>query len=288
MDLIHAPSYTGPLLTPVPVVLTVHDISYAVHPEWSPTPIGSVRQWYYRQSARRATRILTDSTFSAAEIARVYGIPAAAIDVSPLGVEAFFVPGDPSLPIALPARVSAPYVLHVGDLHERRNLAVVVAALIAARRHFGAAAGLSLVLVGVDHGMVDPLLRMAREDDFADSIVWLGSVSEDQLRSLYRGAQALVYPSRYEGFGLPLVEAMACGTPVIAANCASIPEVVGDAGVLLDPDDTAGWTEAIVAVANDEHRRERLRAAGLARASAFTWERTAQVTLSAYASALHR
>jgi alpha-1,3-rhamnosyl/mannosyltransferase len=100
--------------------------------------------------------------------------------------------------------------------------------------------------------------------------------------TLYRGAAALVYPSRYEGFGLPVLEAMACGTPVIASRAASIPEVLGDAGVLLDPDDEPGWAEAIARVVGDEWERGRMRMAGLTRAKAFTWARTASITLDVY------
>jgi alpha-1,3-rhamnosyl/mannosyltransferase len=102
------------------------------------------------------------------------------------------------------------------------------------------------------------------------------------LRALYQCASALVYPSMYEGFGLPLIEAMACGTPVIASSAASIPEVVGDAALILDPTDVRGWVDAIVRVLNDETLRGRLRSAGLARASHFTWRRTAELTLDVY------
>jgi glycosyltransferase involved in cell wall biosynthesis len=113
-------------------------------------------------------------------------------------------------------------------------------------------------------------------------VVCLGPVTDAQLATLYRDAVALVYPSRYEGFGLPVLEAMACGTPVIASRAASIPEVLGDAGVLLDPDDEAGWAEAIARVMNDAWERGRMRKAGLTRAQAFTWARTASITLDVY------
>jgi alpha-1,3-rhamnosyl/mannosyltransferase len=112
--------------------------------------------------------------------------------------------------------------------------------------------------------------------------VRLGPVSEALLHELYRCATALVYPSRYEGFGFPVLEAMASGTPVIASQAASIPEVAGSAGILLDPDDTRGWAEAIARVVNDEELRRQMSAAGVARASEFTWARTARATLDVY------
>jgi glycosyltransferase involved in cell wall biosynthesis len=118
--------------------------------------------------------------------------------------------------------------------------------------------------------------------------VRLGSVNERRLRALYQGSVALAYPSFYEGFGLPLVEAMACGTPVIASNVASMPEVLGDAGILIDPRDEGAWTQAIVGLMNGGEERERLREAGLRRAAEFTWNRTARLTLDVYRRALAR
>jgi glycosyltransferase involved in cell wall biosynthesis len=222
------------------------------------------------------------STFSAQEIHAAYGIPLDRITVAPLGVEHHFEPSYAGLGIELPPEVSEPYLLHVGDLHERRNLGVVVEALIEARRNFGALPGMSLVLAGQDRGVVYGLCEIAAQAGVPDAVVPLGVVEEDRLRALYRRATALVYPSLYEGFGLPLIEAMASGTPVLASHAASLPEVLGNAGVLLDPLDVAGWRDAIVQVANDEGVRSRLRTAGVARAAEFTWERTARITLGVY------
>jgi glycosyltransferase involved in cell wall biosynthesis len=188
------------------------------------------------------------------------------------------------MPRVLPAGVTTPYLLHVGDLHERRNLMMVVEALLEARQHFGVLPGLSLVLAGVDRGVGDALCAVAREGGAADAVVQLGSVGEDRLHALYRSAAALVYPSLYEGFGFPVLEAMASGTPVLASRAASIPELAGDAGLLLDPADRRAWTDAIVRIVNDEPLRTRLRAAGLAQAARFTWARTARATLAVYRS----
>ncbi|MBI4263025.1 MAG: glycosyltransferase family 4 protein [Acidobacteria bacterium] len=282
VDLIHAPAYTAPIWSGVPVVVTIHDVSYERHPEWYPYRRDWLRRAFYRRSARAAAHVVTDSTFSAAEIAAGYGIASARIAVVPLGVDAGFAPADPDVPCELPAGVAAPYLLHVGDLHERRNLGVVVEALLTARRRFGAVPAASLVLAGVDRGVGDGLCATAARAGAPDAVIRLGEVSEERLRTLYRCATALVYPSLYEGFGLPLVEAMASGTPVIASRAASIPEVVGAAGLLLDPTDTSAWTDAIVRIMNDELLRARMRAEGLVRAADFTWERTALLTLDVY------
>jgi glycosyltransferase involved in cell wall biosynthesis len=284
VDVIHAPAYTAPFWSRVPVILTIHDVSYARHPEWYPYRRDWMRRAFYRRSAHAAARIVTDSTFSAGEIADAYGIPAERITVAPLGVDPAFSPAPAGILGELPGGVAPPFLLHVGDLHERRNLAVVVEALIEARRHFGTLPVLSLVLAGVDHGVGDALYEIASQADVPDAVIRLGPVSEEHLRALYRSAHALVYPSLYEGFGLPVLEAMASGTPVIASRAASIPEVVGNAAVLLDPLDVRGWTQAIVEVVNDHSLSARLREAGLLRAAQFTWERTARMTLDVYRS----
>lgn len=286
VGLIHAPAYTAPFWAGVPVVLTIHDVSYARRPEWYPYRAGPVRRWFYRRSAHAANHILTDSEFSATEIIAAYGIARDRLTVAPLGVDAAaFAPADPGLPVEPPPGVVAPFLLHVGDVHERRNLAPVLEALLGARRRGGALSALSLVLAGVDRGIVEGLCATATAAGARDAVTPLGAVSDERLKGLYHGAVALVYPSLYEGFGLPLLEAMASGTPVIASRAASIPEVVGDAAIVLDPGDVPGWTQAIVTVVEDEGRRQALRAAGLHRASEFAWARTARMTLDVYRQA---
>jgi glycosyltransferase involved in cell wall biosynthesis len=280
VDVIHAPAYTAPFWAPAPVVLTVHDVSYERQPQWYPYRRDWARRAFYRHSAAAADHILTVSRFSASEITAAYGIPMERMTVTPLGVDAAFSPAGAEAPVELPPGVTPPYVLHVGDLHERRNLKMLADALLAARR--AGMTALSLVLAGTDRGVGESLCAMAEQANAPDAVVLLGSITERRLRSLYRGAAALVYPSVYEGFGLPLIEAMACGTPVIASRVTSIPEVVGDAGVLLDPAETGAWTTAMLEVVSDQHLRARLRAAGLRRAAEFTWERTARLTLEAY------
>ena len=284
VDLIHSPAYTGPFSAAVPFVLTIHDVSYERHPEWYPYRRDWLRRAFYRRSARAAAHILTVSEFSAGEIAAAYSIPRDRITIAPHGVAPVFAAdgsgiSDPGCNDE-PADLSTPYLLHVGDLHERRDLTVVVDAMCAARRRVPHT--LRLMLAGIDRGVTGRLRARAAASGAGDAIVSLGAVSDACLRLLYRHAAALVYPSVYEGFGLPVLEAMASGTPVIASREASIPEVLGDAGILLDPHDVPAWTGAIVTVVSDDRRRGLMQAAGRARAVHFTWDRTARATLAVY------
>jgi glycosyltransferase involved in cell wall biosynthesis len=195
----------------------------------------------------------------------------------PLAASAVFTPGAFDAARA-PSGVTQPYLLHVGDLHERRNLRTVLSALLDLRRqHTGPGPQLRLVCAGIDRGIGEALRAAAAADSGA--LVLTGAVPEEALINLYRGALMLVYPSLYEGFGLPILEAMQCGTPVAAANAASVPEVAGDGGVILDPLDVRAWREAMVAVSQDPAMCARLRAAGLAQAGRFSWTRTATATL---------
>jgi glycosyltransferase involved in cell wall biosynthesis len=283
LDLFHAPAYTAPIGGPRPLVLTIHDVSYERHPEWYPYRRDPVRRAFYRRSARSADRIITDSLFSKNEIVDAYGLRPDVIDVVPLAASPVFRPGPP---LPLPSGFPSKYVLHVGDLHPRRNLSMLARAIAAARQRDGSMSDLTLVLAGVDRGVASALRDIGAGTP--PLLVFAGPAADAGLLALYRSALAFVYPSRYEGFGLPLLEAMACGTPVIAARTSSIPEVTGDAAVLLDPDDEPAWTETLLGVIGDETRRTRLREAGFTRASSFSWSRTAEDTARIYRTLLTR
>lgn len=280
LDVFHAPSYTAPVGGPRPVVLTIHDVCYERRPDWYPYRRDRLRRAFYRLSARSADRIVTDSEFSRREITAAYDIAPEAIDVVPLAAAPVFRPG-PRLPLT--CRFAGPFVLHVGDLHPRRNLAMLARAVANAAGRATALRDLTLVLVGVDRGSGDELRALAtpagRNSPLIEFVV---ATDESELLGLYRSAAALVYPSRYEGFGLPLLEAMASGTPVLAANTSSIPEVTGAAAVLLDPDDHDAWSVEIERIFGDEPHRLRLREAGLQRAALFSWDRTARETAQVY------
>ena len=275
VDVLHTLAYTAPFHAAMPVVVSVHDVSYARHPEWYPHQRDWVRRAYYRLSARRADAVVAPSHFSASEIEAAYGLTGDRVSVVPLGVEAAFgAPRGQDEP--LPAGVREPFALHVGDVHARRNPDVVLRAL--ASLDGRGAPPVQLVLAGVDRGEVEALGAEAS----AGRVVGLGPVSESMLLTLYRRAFVLVYPSRYEGFGFPLIEAMASGLPVIASRAASIPEVAGDAALLVDPEDAGAWADGLVRLLADDAFRADLVSRGRERAALFTWERTARLTLGVY------
>jgi len=283
LDVFHAPAYQAPLWGVRPLALTIHDVSYARHPEWHPYRNDPFRRAFYRRSAQTADWIVTDSAFSRSEIAAAYRISADRISVVPLAASSRFTPG-PFNPAALPRAVHHPYALHVGDLHVRRNLATALAAVLAVRR---LGVPLTFVCAGVDRGIAAALRGDATRATDPDALVLTGLLDDDALVNLYRGAAMLLYPSRYEGFGLPVLEAMQCGVPVISARAASMPEIMGETGVLVDPLDVDAWSRAIVEILENGNRRKALSETGLRRATEFSWTRTARETIAVLQHLVH-
>ncbi len=257
----HAPSYTCPLISFCPIVMTVHDISYLAHPEWYPYKTGVVRLAYYRACLRRADRIVVPSRFSKQEIVRLFPALEGRIRIIPMGVSDFFSPA-PDLAVAVTRELHLPsrFILHVGDLHSRRNLWLL--------KRAAEQVGLPLVLVG----------RPLEKDSIPGGSLLFTDISMDRLKGIYSAATLFAYPSLYEGFGLPLLEAMACGVPVVASNRASLPEVCGQAAILVEPDQDDLVAGFVRALENREAWGER----GLQRASEFSWEQTAAATLEVY------
>jgi glycosyltransferase involved in cell wall biosynthesis len=252
---------------------------------------------FVARGTTRAAAVLVDSESTRTDVQAHLGIPAERVHVAYLGVNAAFRPAAPRAgapsdgqdPVAqnLAARLGLParYGLYLGGFDARKN----VRTLMAAWRAVHAATGVVLVLAGrppanvrVGREPIDVTARRAGLTERAYTAV--GPVPRQDLPALYRGAAVFAYPSRYEGFGLPPLEAMACGVPVVASDATSLPEVVGDAGVLLPPDDVEAWSRALIEVMTDEAAAARLRQAGLRRASTFTWAETARRTLAVYRS----
>ncbi|HUE28288.1 MAG TPA: glycosyltransferase family 1 protein [Solirubrobacteraceae bacterium] len=261
--LIYSPANLAPLGSRRNV-LVIHDVAALRHPEaYSPAYVAYQRRML-PALARRARLLITVSEFSKRELVEALGARPDRVTVIPEGVGEHFGPDADVAAVRGAYGLSRPYVLAVGTVSARKNLGLLEPAARALRER-----GLQLVVAGSDRGY----LRGAPV-----SLRRLGYVAEEHLPGLYAGARALAVPSRYEGFGLPCLEAMACGTPVVASASGALPETVGEAGLLVEPDDGAAFADALVSVACDEHTRERLAAAGLRRAAEFPWERTASLT----------
>lgn len=258
-----SPANLAPLAWPRNV-LVLHDVSTLRHPEWYGRAYATWQRGLLPALVRRAARVVTVSEFSRAEIAATTGLEAGGVAVVPGGVDARFAPDAPTGAARTALGLARPYVLTVATQGARKNLGalVPVAAALAAR-------GVDLVAAG---GRRDYLPG----DDTAPAIRALGYVDDALLPGLYAGAAAFVLASRYEGFGLTCLEALAAGVPVVAADAGALPETCGDAALLADPDDTEALTSAVLSCLDDAALAQRLRAAGPERARSFTWDRTAR------------
>jgi glycosyltransferase involved in cell wall biosynthesis len=274
--------------------LTIYDMATRVLPSLHSADERDVQSIRHEFARREADVVIAISEHTRRDIVTYLGIEPARIQIVPGGVGSDYRPYDSPSALAdalAPFRLSPRrYVLHVGTVEARKNLPRLVEAFGQARR-FVPAPGPSLVLAGAPGYRAAEVSRRANELGLGRYVQFLGQVPRASLPALYGGALALVYPSLYEGFGLPPLEAMACGTPVIAANSSAIREVVGSAGMLVDPYDVGELGRAIRSVLTDAARSARLREAGLERSKIYTWDVAAQRLLDAYrgasATALH-
>jgi glycosyltransferase involved in cell wall biosynthesis len=279
-DLLFVPSHVMPLLCRVPTVVTIHDLGYlwyrsAYRPlAWLALHLGTLH------NARGAARIVVDSQATARDLEQHFRVDPSRMRVAYLGGPAVeVVPRDDNLlrRWQLPER----YLLFVGTLQPRKNVPRLLRAFAALdQKETGPVA---LALAGQPGKGASGLHRLAANLGIADRVRWLGYVSADDRRSLMASATAFVFPSLYEGFGLPALEAMAWGAPVIASNASSLPEVVGDSGLLVDPLDVRGLAHAMGRLLSDSDLRNGLIEAGRQRATEFTWDRCATVVESAFA-----
>lgn len=284
VDVVHSPVNVLPAARLRGHVVTVHDLSFVTYPEGFPPAKRLYQRWLTRLSARRASRVLTDSESTRRDLIAHFGAPPARVETVYPGVtEAYRRPPDAQVrAVRQRAGLSRPYYLHVGTLQPRKNLPRLVEAFAAAKRR--GRLPHALVLAGGKGWMYEELLRRVRELGLHDDVMFPGYVDVADLPAWYAGAEALVYPSLYEGFGFPVVEAMACGTPVVCSNVSSMPELAADAAVLVSPRDVQGLADALVRIAGDQELRRSLVERGRARAARFTWEATARGVQEAYRS----
>lgn len=285
-DVYHEPNFL-PLRFDGPTVITVHDLSWIRHPETHPEVRVSAMNRYFEPGLRRADAIITDSAFVKQELMQVFGVAEGMISVVPLGVEPLFQPlqaEQTQTVLAQHQLVHGCYFLAVGTLEPRKNLGLALTAYMQLPECIRSAH--PLVLVGMMGWRTSALEEQIAPLIRSGQVRQLGYVSRADLAILIAGAMTLVYPSIYEGFGLPPLEAMACGVPVICANASSLPEVVGDAGMLVDPYDEAELVRALTRMAEDEAERTTLGRLARGRSKQFTWSRCADETQAVYRSVI--
>jgi glycosyltransferase involved in cell wall biosynthesis len=284
VDLLHV-QYTAPPFMPCPVVATIHDLSFEHLPATFKRRSWMQLRLTVRRTAREAAHLIVPSEYTRRDICETYGIAPARVSVVPLAAASCYAPVANAKEIERVRNIygiSGDYILAVGSIQPRKNLARLIEAYADLRRQRPHDKLPRLVLVGKRAWLYEETLRAVAACGIAAQTIFTGYVPESDLPALYTGALCFVYPSYFEGFGLPPLEAMSCGTPVITGDRTSLPEVVGDAGLLVNPFDTQALAQALARLIDDESLRATLGNRGLRRAAQFNWRDNARQTLAVY------
>ncbi|HLA10243.1 MAG TPA: glycosyltransferase family 1 protein [Pyrinomonadaceae bacterium] len=287
VDVLHV-QFTAPPIAPCPVVVSIHDLSFEHLPETFNRRSRMQLRLTVRHSARKAARLISLSEHGRADLIATYKLSPDVVDVIPLAPSARFKPSSSSEVEAVKRMygIEGDYILAVGSIQPRKNLSRLIAAYSRLRTSWSKGKLPQLVLVGKRAWLYHETLRTIANCGVQDSVILTGYVPESQLPALYSGALLFVYPSFFEGFGLPPLEAMKCGTAVIVGDRTSLPEVVGDAALLIDPFDTDSLRSGIARLLDDADYRNELCVKGLRRAEEFNWQNTARLTLDVYRKAV--
>jgi len=286
-DVLHV-TYVSPFLVPCPVVATVHDVSFKRYPEFFSPRDRLLFATLLPLTLRRVSAVITLSRHARQEILDVFPYLNGKVHVTHLAPSPLFRPGAEKellQRVRSRYRIASEFVLAVGNLQPRKNLVRLINAFASVRRRIGP---IQLVIVGKAHWQSSVVHTTVRRFGLEHDVVFTGYVPDADLALLYSAAGVFVYPSVYEGFGLPVLEAMACGTPVVASNTSAIPEVAGDAALLVDPYQEEQIADALELVLTNHDVTRSLSAMGLIRAQQFSWRRTAQEALSVYQTVLEQ
>ncbi|MCD6518750.1 MAG: glycosyltransferase family 4 protein [Anaerolineae bacterium] len=282
LDVLHSPDFIPPFYRNCRSVITVHDLVFILYPHFL-TKDAARYYGQIDQAVRRTDAIIAVSQATKRDLMRLLGVPEHRIKVIYEAASPYFRPlKKPDLKQRVRGRfgIRTEFILFVGTIEPRKNIPTLLRAFRRLLDDYRL--DVQLVLAGAKGWLYDEVFQLVEELDLSKDVLFLGRVTTEELLWLYNVAQVLVTPSIYEGFGLPPLEAMACGTPVIASNVSSFPEVVADAGLLIDPNNVEELTVAIWRVLDDSELRESLIEKGLKRASFFSWEKAAQETLALY------
>ncbi len=274
-DLVHIPEHKLPRRSASPLVVTIHDLACFKFPGTFKALHRRRLSWFTRDAILRADQIIAVSESTKNDICSMFRMDPQRVDVVHHGVDHdTYHPGVDGPP------TSHPYILSVGALQPRKNYSMLIRAFNNLCRRVPEK--IELMIVGQPGWLWEPIRREAERLPFADRVHFMGYVPDKDLPGLFSHALFVAMPSLYEGFGIPLVEAMASGAPVIAANVSCFPEVLGGAGILLDPMDEEAWTETMLSLLFDDSMRKELSQKGLERSRCFSWDRTARETFDVY------
>jgi glycosyltransferase involved in cell wall biosynthesis len=286
LDLLHSLHYTMPLAYPGRTVVTFHDMTFFLFPHHHTLPKRYFFRFFIRLSSRKATALIADSENTRQDTIRLAGVSPGKIFTVPLGVtQEFRLILDKTIRQHVRQKYHLPqhFILFVGTIEPRKNLPILLQAYASVADQI---TDHRLVVVGPMGWMVNKIIEQSGQLSISDKLDFTGYVEQEDLPLIYNLADVFIYPSVYEGFGLPVLEAMACGTPVITSNVSSMPEIVGDAGVLITPNDSRTLAQSMLELINDPITRQRLSIKGQERAAAFSWKRTAEKTVEVYRQVL--
>ncbi len=285
-DLLHSPDFIPPRFGAKRYIITVHDLTFFHYPQFLTADARRYYNGQIAQAVHQADHILVDSEATRSDLMAMLDVPADKITVHLLGVDARFRPlsAEECDTWSRQLDLRPGYILFVGTFEPRKNISGLLAAYALLLTRLPDAP--ALVLAGSRGWLFEETMRLITRMNLQDRIIWRENVDQRSMPALYALARVLVLPSFYEGFGLPALEAMACGTPPIVSNRSSLPEVVGNVGLLIDPDDPETLAKALERAIIDDDWYETQRKQAVSRAEMFTWERTAQIVLDAYRACL--